>query len=389
MVRRHDSPKILIVDDDAVAREKMTRALHLAGHADVNHAATVEMAGRRLEGQGPFALVILSVRLPDESGLALLERLAPLAPQTVVIMVTVGHGLLTAIDCLKRGAYDYILKPVDAEGIQLSVGLALKRRERELAEIERHRQVEELVGQRLSMLEETRSALIRAICRLAEFGTPGPHVHPERVARYSQTIAGELARRSPYAPFVGLDFLHNIPEAALLHDVGKLSLPASLLRKPGKLTPEEQRMLESHTTVGQDICLSVMDQLRYPDESFIRMAADVTSAHHERWDGGGYPEGLRGSGIPLSARIVGLADYYDVWRMPQAYRPDSLPAGKVAAMIYEQSGAKFDPVVVEAFRRSRVGIGRAERELAQEPCAAVSSQPSVASSQRSAVSGQP
>ena len=148
-------------------------------------------------------------------------------------------------------------------------------------------------------------------------------------------------------------------------------------------------MLESHTTVGQDICLSVMDQLRYPDESFIRMAADVTSAHHERWDGGGYPEGLRGSGIPLSARIVGLADYYDVWRMPQAYRPDSLPAGKVAAMIYEQSGAKFDPVVVEAFRRSRVGIGRAERELAQEPCAAVSSQPSVASSQRSAVSGQP
>jgi putative two-component system response regulator len=283
-----------------------------------------------------------------------------------VIMTTAGQGLLTAIDCLKRGAYDYVLKPVDADSIQLSVGVALKRRQHELAELQKHRQVEELVEERLSMLEETRSALVSAICRLAEFGSPHHHVHPERVAQYSQIIAAELARRSPYAPFVGHDFLHNIPEAALLHDIGKLGLPDSILLKPDDLTPEEEALLQTHTTVGRDICLSVLGQLKSPGDSFIHMAAEVTASHHERWDGSGFPERLKGADIPLSARIVSLADYYDVWRTPMVYRPDWLPARKVAEMIFDQSGSKFDPIVVEAFKRSRPAIAEAEEVLSHD-----------------------
>jgi putative two-component system response regulator len=359
-------PKILVVDEEPAARERITRALHLAGYREVFHAANGEMARRILDAQGPFALVILSLRLPDESGLALLADLAPRAPETIVIMTTAGHGLLSAIDCLKHGAYDYVLKPIDFEGIQLSVGVALKRRQHELSEMERHREVEALVEERLSILEETRSALLLAVCRMAEFGSPGTHVHPERVARYSRIMAEELGRRSPYAPFVTAQFLHNLPEAALLHDIGKLTLPGDLLSKEGPLTPAEEVLLQGHAAAGRDICLAVARRLEGGEDSFVHMAAEVTASHHERWDGKGYPAGLNGPEIPLSARIVGLADYYDVWRTPMAYRLESRPAWRVAEMIHDQSGQKFDPAVVAAFRRCRPAIARAEKELADD-----------------------
>ncbi len=363
MTDRAAPPKLLIVDEDAVSRQKIAHALHVAGYQEVIQVSAAETAERALETQGPFALVILDVRLPDGSGLALLAKLAPQAPQTVTIMTTAGQGVLTAIDCLKRGAYDYVLKPVDAESILLSVGVALKRRQHELAELQRHREVAELVEERLSMLEQTRSALVGAICRLAEFGSPHYHVHPERVARYSEIVAHELGRRSPYAPFVTHDFLHDIAEAALLHDIGKLGLPDSILIKPEDLTPEEEALLQTHTTLGRDICLSVLGQLRSPGDSFIHMAAEVTGSHHERWDGNGFPDRLKETQVPLSARIVSLADYYDVWRTPMVYRPDWLPPAEVAEMIFDQAGTKFDPVVVEAFRRSRMAIAEVEEEL--------------------------
>jgi len=356
-------PGILIVDGDAIARQKIARALQVAGYSEVNQASTVETAERMLQSEGPFALVILDVRLPDESGLVLLEKLAPKAPRTVVIMTAAEQGLLTAIDCLKRGAYDCLLKPVDADSVRVSAGTALKRRQREMAELQTQRLVEELVEERLSALHKTRGALIGAVCRLAEFCTPHPHVHPERVARYSQIIAGELASRSPYAPFISQDFLDNIPEAALLHDIGKLALPDSILLKPDDLTPDEDALLQTHTIMGRDICLSALEQLKSEGNGFIHMAAEVTASHHERWDGSGFPDRLRGLEIPLSARIVSLADYYDVWRTPMVYRADWLSPDELAEMISDQSESKFDPIVVEAFRRSRPAFAQTEQEL--------------------------
>lgn len=357
---------ILVVDGDSVAREAIARSLHRAGYADIARAESVAMARHLLGTLGPFSLVVLSVQMPDERGQALLAELAPLAPDTIVVMVTAGQGLLTAIDCLKKGAYDYVLKPVDAEGIRLSMAMALKRRQHELGEIATRREVEELVEKRLGTLEKTRSALLRAVCRLAEFRNPGRHVHVERVARYSQLIAEELARRSAYAPFVNEEFLHGIFEVALLHDIGKLALPDAILFKTGELTPEEVAVVESHTTVGRDICLSVKDELGSEEDAFIEMAAEVTAGHHERWDGDGYPDGLKETAIPLSARIVGLADYYDVWRTPMVYRPEVLPTKRVVALINEQSGKKFDPIIVDAFNRCRSVIAEAEEELSRD-----------------------
>jgi putative two-component system response regulator len=176
------------------------------------------------------------------------------------------------------------------------------------------------------------------------------------VARCASILAGQLARNSAYAPFVSREFVESIRECAVLHDIGKVALPTSIVLKAEELSPEETAVLQSHTTIGRDICLSVKEEVGAERDALIDMAAEVTVAHHERWDGEGYPARLRGAAIPLSARIVGLADYYDVWRSPMAYRPEVLPEQEVVERIVSQSGAKFDPVVVGAFRRCRQAL---------------------------------
>ncbi|MFW6189630.1 MAG: response regulator [Planctomycetota bacterium] len=359
------APSILIVDDELADREQMAQALREAGYGNVSRAESCEMARHLIRTVGPFALVILNIRMPGESGLRLLKQLAPRAPDTVVIMETSGHGLMTAIDALKQGAYDYLLKPIDDEALQLAVGNALKRRQRELDERAEYEDVDALLERRLGVMEETQRALLRAVCRLAEFGKPEGHVHPERVARYSYLIARRLADHSPYAPFVDEQFLQNIPECALLHDIGKLALPPRLLQKPGELTEWERANVERHAGLGRQICREVRSELDTDARTFIDMAIEVTGSHHERWDGEGYPDALAGADIPLSARIVSLADYYDVWRRPMVYRPEVLERSELVERIRERAGSKFDPVVVRALRDCREQIAEAEQQLGE------------------------
>ncbi|MFO8007469.1 MAG: response regulator [Candidatus Brocadiia bacterium] len=361
-MRQGDNPKILIVDPDRRVREAVAHALRHAGYGNISQAAGTETARELLDTRGPFALVVLEVSMEHGGGLELLAELTPKAPQTVLVVVTTAHGLMTAIECLKRGAYDYVLKPIDEETIRLAVGLALKRRSRELEERASREQLHELVERRVGTLEKTRSALLRAICRVAEFGEPGGPVHAERVAEYSHLLAEQLGRHSPYAAQIDDQFLTNIYESALLHDIGKVSLPEELLRKQGELTEQERQLVRGHATKGRGICRAVQKELGQGEDALIQMAAEVTAHHHERWDGGGYPEGLRGSEIPLASRIVALADYYDIWRTPMAYRPEVLPRVEVKERILERYGTRFDPAVVDAFKLRQKDFRRVEEE---------------------------
>ncbi|MGD2175222.1 MAG: HD domain-containing protein [Candidatus Brocadiaceae bacterium] len=358
-----DALNILIVDSDRRARENTTHALRWAGYRQCVGAEDAETARRFLRTRGPFALVILDIQIGRGKGLELLEELAPLAPRTVLIVVTEAHGLLTAIDCLKRGAYDYVLKPIDAETVQLSVGLALQRRRRELEERSSRTRLMEMVEKRVGMLEKTRSALLRAMCRMAEFRDPHGPVHPERVAQYAYLLAEQLGHHSPYAPVIDQDFLLDIYESALLHDIGKVVLPDEILRKPGDaMTAEDRTLVRAHAVRGREICLAVKEELGGEEDRLIDMAAAVAGAHHERWDGDGYPDGLRRSEIPLPARVVGLADYYDIWRTPMVYRPEVLPREAVRRRVEERSGTRFDPAVVEAFKLRWQDIQRVDKE---------------------------
>ncbi len=360
-----DSEPILIVDEDPAVRRRMAEALREAGHADVAEAGTGEMAQRILDSRGPFALVTLDLHLPDESGLMLLHALAPEAPATAVIVVTAQQGLTTAIECLRKGAYDYVLKPVHGPDIQFVVERALRRRRHELEIAESRLETQQRAERRVDMLEETRRALLIAVCRMAEFRRPQPHVHPERVAAYSVLLAEALARGSPYAAQIDRKFIEDLGEAALLHDIGKLAMPERVLMKPGELTAEEAELARSHARVGREICRSVEAEVAGPGRRFIRIVIEVTGSHHERWDGKGYPEGLRGQQIPLSARIVAVADFYDVLRTPLVYRPEVLEPAELARRVNAEAAKAFDPVVVEGFNRRREEFRATEARLAQ------------------------
>jgi putative two-component system response regulator len=298
--------------------------------------------------------------MPGESGLDLLPDVAPLAPHTVTVMVTAVQEFQVAVEALKAGAYDYIVKPLDLGGLRLAVARALKRRRLELNERSRSARVDEEVDRRLTSLERTRNALLRAMCLMAEFRDIETTAHLDHVGAYAHVIADALARDSVYAPFIDGDFLRSIRECAPLHDVGKVALPDKVLLKPGRLTPDEMRLMQKHPSAGRAICAFVRTSAR-ADDDLIEMVSDIAGGHHEWWDGSGYPEGLRGKDIPLSARIVAVADVYDACRSPKVYRPQPIPRDKVVSLIEAGAGSQFDPVVVTAFLRCRDAIARAEQ----------------------------
>jgi putative two-component system response regulator len=313
-----------------------------------------------LKEDGPFDLLISDIRMPGDSGLVLLKEVAPLAPDTVVIMVSGVDEVQVAVETLQSGAYDYILKPFSVSNIQLAVGRTLRRRQLEIDNRNFRTHLEEMVKSktqelnvRISALSATRHAMLRGLCRMAEFRHPETGAHLDRIAVYSVTLAKQLQRDSAYAPMITDTLVGNLFESAPLHDIGKVGIKDAILLKPSKLTPEEFEAIKLHTTMGCDIMKSIKHEMGEVEGSYIEMAIEVVLSHHEHWDGGGYPQGLSCGEIPLSARIVALADVYDACRSSRVYRPEPLPREQVIRLIEKNAGRAFDPVVVQAFLRSK------------------------------------
>ncbi len=343
--------KILIVDDESSVRRVIERSLRQAGYAEIAHAASVPSAREAIQRQGPFALVILDIGMPGEPGTTLLAELAPSAPRTVAIMATGSGDIETAVQALKMGAYDYLLKPLIPDAIRIAVARALRKRLLELDALEHRDRIEKLVRDRTNALEATRHALLQALCHMAEFRDAETGAHLRRMPEYARTLALELGRNSSYADQITEPFVSRLVESAPLHDIGKVGVPDSVLLKPAKLTPSEFQQVKLHTLRGRDVCLSVKNHVGGEASSFIDTAVEVTYGHHEQWDGEGYPEGRKGADCPLSARIVHLADFYDACRSPRVYRPEPLPRDVVIAMIRDARGASFDPEIADAFAR--------------------------------------
>ena len=360
----HEQSRILIVDDEPAVREVIERTLRKAGHKRVFQADSVASARCCMAQEGPFALVILDIRMPAEQGTDLLRELAPLAPHTVVVMATASGDVQTAVESLKAGAYDYLVKPLIPDAVQIAVSRALRRRRLELEALERRRQIEELVRERTEVLERTRRALLHSLCHMAEFRHAETGAHLHRMPLYASILAQDMAMNSPWGDVITEDFIAELEESAPLHDIGKVAVPDSILLKPGPLTDQEFEQVKLHTSYGQDICRSVERELGQEQASFITMAADVAYGHHERWDGQGYPLGASGTDTPLPARIVHLADVYDACRSPRVYRPDPVPRSGVVRAIQEGSGTVFDPEVVASFLRCADRFVQVEEEFA-------------------------
>ena len=201
---------------------------------------------------------------------------------------------------------------------------------------------------RSQALVRTRDAIIFGLAKLADSRDPETGAHLERITYYASMLTSTLRRNPKYRDVITAEFSRLIEISTALHDIGKVGIPDSILLKPGQLTDAERATMETHSTIGGK-CLRKIEQC-LGSSNFLQMAREIAFYHHERWDGSGYPSGLSGEQIPLSARIVALADVYDALSSPRVYKPP-FPHEKCLAIIHEEAAKQFDPDLVEAFLR--------------------------------------
>lgn len=345
--------KALVVDDTRAVREVISRFL-----STLSLEVLQREDGRELLSVArDYApdLIILDLMLPDTDGLSLLTELKkePATQGIPVIMVS-GFGEEAAITrALELGAHDYISKPLCIGRLRARVNscLAAKR----LADLEVARRqmlentnldLERQVARQLKQLENSHVAIVFALSKLAESRDPETGDHLERLREYCRVICEVLARHPKYQHVVTERYAKDLYDASPLHDIGKVGIPDSILLKPGKLTDEEFDIMKTHSLIGAQTLEEVQE--RYHDNRIIAMGIEIARSHHEKWNGRGYPDGLVGDEIPLSARILAIADVYDALTSKRVYKP-AFSHEKSRDIIVGDRGTHFDPDVVDAF----------------------------------------
>ncbi len=329
-------PRILIVDDDDSVRDVISVLLKEEGYNCVT-ASGADMA-LDVANQDDTPLVISDMKMPGKDGLWLLEAMRDKHPDTAVIMLT-GYGdTESAVDCLRRGAVDYLLKPPKLTDLIRAIERALAKRRIELARKRYQKKLERKVRDRTAELrnalkdialtyQNTLLALVSAL-DAREHETKD---HSQRVVEYTLAVAHRLTIKGPE--------LDEIGRGALLHDIGKIGVPDAVLLKPGKLTPDEWVEMRKHPDIGFNMIAQI---------PFLDTPAQIVLSHQERFDGQGYPRKLAGRDIHIGARIFAVADTLDAMTSDRPYRKGTSFANAVAE-IARCSGSQFDPEVVKAF----------------------------------------
>jgi len=296
----------------------------------------------------PPDLVLLDIRMPDMSGVEVCrwfkqdERLRSIP----VIFISGLQGTDDKVEAFRAGGVDYVSKPFQVQEIlaRIETHLRLSRLRVELAS--HNLQLEQQVAEQVKAVTASQLATIFALAKLAEARDDDTGHHIERVQTFSRMLAERMRDMSPQASHLTSAFIDDVCQTASLHDIGKVGTPDGILLKPGKLTSEEFAEMQKHSTLGASTLAVVLK--RHPDNQFLRMGVEVARSHHERWDGSGYPDGLKGTAIPLAARIVAVADVYDALTSQRCYR--SAHGHRDTCQIIQQGKAThFDPDVVAAF----------------------------------------
>lgn len=327
---------ILVVDDEEAIREVVSTLLEAQGYR-CTPAANGREALEYLSDH-TVDLVLSDMMMPEVSGMQLLAWLRTHHKDFPVIMVTAMHDVSTALETIRRGAYDYILKPFEKDRLFMSVRRALEHRRLVVENRNYQRNLEKLVEQRtaqlqnaLSQLERSYDETLEALGGALDLKDAETEGHCKRVTAFTIAIAKEMK--------VDPVLLQQISRAAFLHDIGKMAIPDRILRKPGPLTDEERAVMRTHCEIGYNMLVRI---------PFLREAAEIVLAHQEYYDGSGYPRGLAGEDIPLGARIFAIADALDAMISDRPYRK-ALPIEHARAEVKRCSGSQFDPKVVEVF----------------------------------------
>lgn len=325
---RAERVRILIVDDEPANVAFLTRLLKRAGFSDLDSTTDSTCAASFIEESQPD-LVLLDLHMPKTSGEEVLAEIRTLlSPHDYLpVLVLTGDSSPEARRrALALGAKDFLAKPFDVSEVLLRVRNLLHTRFL-------YRNMEAEVLQRTAALARAQQEILERLAAAAEQRDNDTGEHIQRVGR----LAGRLARKMGI-PAAEADLIER---AAPLHDIGKISLPDTILRKPDALTPPERELMQTHTTIGAMILANGENEL-------MRTAERIALCHHERWDGGGYPRGLRENQIPFEARIVCVADFFDALVHDRPYRP-RWKVAKVLRTIEEGAGTHFDPDIARGF----------------------------------------
>ena len=329
--------RILVVDDDDSVLEIISSMLTNAGY-DCRTVTSGQKAIAALQADGSYALLLCDLAMEDMDGFAVLQRAKRIQAHMPIVMVTAVHDISVALEAIRGGAYDYLLKPFEREQLIATVRRALENRRLTLENISYRNNLEALVLARTGLLERAMKDLERSYSLtlealgdaldLKDAETEG---HSKRVTAFTMAIARAME--------LPQDRRDIIARGAFLHDIGKMAIPDAILRKPGRLTPEEQMTMREHAFLGYQMLRKI---------PFLQEAANIVYSHQERYDGSGYPRGLKGDQIPLGARIFAVADTFDAITSDRPYRAaQSIPAAR--REIQKYAGRQFDPQVVATF----------------------------------------
>ena len=333
--------RILIADDEEAISTILAKRLAREGY----NCVTAKNGREALSHfyKDTFSLIITDIKMPEMDGIELLKRIKGINPNIRVIMVTGHPEINMAVEAMRLGAYDFIIKPADLELVALTVKKALesKRLEEEIEAYHSH--LEELVEERTArlqhayrILKKTHLDSVKVLAEAIDAKDPYTRGHSDRVKRMSLKIAMKMGFSE--------DRIESLEYGALLHDIGKIGIKDEVLQKPGPLSPEEYQYIQEHPLIGVKIVEGV---------EFFQDKIPMIRHHHEHFDGSGYPDGLAGEAIPLEARIITVPDAFDAMTSLRTHR-GVMPLQDVLTEFEKCRGKQFDPQVLEIFLRERI-----------------------------------
>jgi putative two-component system response regulator len=338
-MNNEDKPSILVVDDEPFYLELLINAL--SDVYTVSLAKNGEQALRRIQMGNHPNLMLLDVVMPEMDGYETCRKLKsnPLTAEIPVIFLTAKSDVTDEVKGFELGAVDYITKPISLPTLQSRVRT-------HLALAEQRIYLEHLVAERTQQLERTKDAVVYSMGALAEARDEETGAHILRTREYVKLLGIALSKLPAYSNTLNERTINLISRAAPLHDIGKVGVPDRILLKRGKLSIDERKQMDQHVIYGRDAIINAERQIGATD--FTAVAKEIAFSHHEKWDGSGYPLGLLGDQIPLSARMMAIADVYDALVSRRYYKP-AMPHTEAKDQIVRGRGSHFDPDLVDAF----------------------------------------
>lgn len=355
--------KILIVDDSATDRmiiESMLEDYHTLTASDGLEAMQL------IETTPDIDLMILDLNMPNMDGFQVIQSLKnnPKYSSIRIIILTNFDEIDNEVKGLKLGAVDYIRKPLNIESLRIRIDIHLKLKEVQKKVERDNERLDSMVLKKTKELIATRDITIHALVGLLEIRNIESHNHTIRTQKIMKMLCEHLKKKKEYKDILTDHYIKELVTTTPLHDIGKVGIPDNILLKPGKLTTEEYEIMKKHVNYG----VKALENDLYDDEhipSFIKTAIEIVGAHHEKYDGTGYPLGLAGDTIPLPGRLMAIIDVYDALMSERVYKP-AYGFSYTIEYIKKESGKHFDPKIVEGFLEIKDEILEISKRYVQE-----------------------